>query len=57
MEIVIRACWFSCLHAKTYPALFPVVTGYPLGQFPRHASSVGLLRRGITAVSNLGTGL
>ena len=39
------------------PALFSVVTGYPLGQFPRHASSVGLLRRGITAVSNLGTGL
>ena len=39
------------------PALFSVVTGYPVGQLPSHASSVSLLRRGITAVSNLGTGL
>src|SRR5262245_39158739 len=34
------------------PALFSVVTSYPLGEFSSHASRVGFLRRGVSAAAN-----
>src|SRR5262244_4128842 len=34
------------------PALFSVVTSYPLGEFSSHASRVGFLRRGVSAAAH-----
>src|SRR5262249_10301064 len=34
------------------PALFSVVTSYPLGEFSSHASRIGFLRRDVSATSN-----
>src|SRR5215475_12907565 len=37
---------------RTNPALFSVVTSYPLGEFSSHASRIGFLRRGVSATAN-----